>query len=243
MGTCESLFNSEKEKARPVVKKEKNNNVGANLFCAPVNSSANNDNIYVDASMSQMTMTMDNSHYHEPQKPQVYQYINKYKTNGLQKSVAKASLVELGNQGNSLMYSNIKNNSRANQTSMFTSSRIDDTGYESSYDGVEMIIDGKMDEELVKKSSDKNTINNYNEFIKKKEDDNNNNTNNKKVMDYYTKNYNNKNLEKNVDKIVDNGDELSGIPSMNANQVKKKVKSNNNTNSNIQKYIQLMGKY
>lgn len=237
MGTCESLFNSEKEKARPVVKKEKNNNVGANLFCAPVNSSSNNDNIYVDASMSQMTMTMDNSHYHEPQKPQVYQYINKYKTNGLQKSVAKASLVELGNQGNSLMYSNIKNNSKANQTSMFTSSRIDDTGYESSYDGFEMIIDGKMDEDLVKNSSDKNTINNYNEFIKKKEDNNNN----KKVMDYYHKTFINNNKNNNETDSKD-GDDLSGIPTPGVNQLKK-MNNNMNINDNMQKYIQSMGKF
>ena len=241
MGVCESFLNPDKEKNKKNEKLEQNN-IGKNLYCAPIDSSTNNDNIYVNSnSVSQMTIDM--SHYQEPKKPAVYQYINQYKTNGLQKSVVKASLVELGGNGNSLMFSNIKN-SKANQTinSIYTS-KYDDTGYESSYDGVEMIIDGKMDEELVKKSSDKNTINNYNEFIKKKEDDNNNNTNNKKVMDYYTKNYNNKNLEKNVDKNVDNGDELSGIPSMNANQVKKKVKSNNNTNSNIQKYIQLMGKY
>ena len=41
----------------------------------------------------------------------------------------------------------------------------DDTGNESSYEGIEMIIDGKMDEDMIKKSTDQNTINNYNEFI------------------------------------------------------------------------------
>ena len=236
MGTCDSLFNTEKEKARPAVQKEQNNNVGKNLFCAPVNSSANNDNIYVDPSISQITMTNDNSHYYEPQKPQVYQYINKYKSNGLQKSVAKASLVELGNQGNSLMYSNIKNNSRANQTSIFTSSRIDDTGYESSYDGFEMIVDGKMDEDLVKNSSDKNTINNYNEFIKKNEDNNN-----KKVMDYYHKTFINNNKTNNEIESKD-GDDLSGIPISGVNQLKNK-NNNMNINENMKKYIQSMGKF
>ena len=243
MGTCESFFNPDKDKVKLNKQNEKNdqNNIGKNLFCAPIDSSMNKDNIYVNSnSVSQMTMDM--SHYQEPKKPAIYQYINQYKTNGLQKSVVKASLVELGGNSNSLMFSNIKN-SKANQTinSIYTS-KCDDTGYESSYDGVEMIIDGKIDEELVRKSSDKNTINNYNEFIKKKEDDNNN-TNNKKVMDYYTKSYLNKNPDHNLNKILDIGYELSGIPSMNVSQKKKKVKNNNNFNPTMEKYIQLMGKY
>ena len=43
-----------------------------------------------------------------------------------------------------------------------------------------------MDEELVKNSCDKNTINNYNEFIGKK-DSNSLKNNNNKIMDYYHK--------------------------------------------------------
>ena len=160
----------------------------------------------------------------------------RFTSNGLQKSVAKASLVELGNQGNSLMYSNIKNNSRANQTSIFTSSRIDDTGYESSYDGFEMIVDGKMDEDLVKNSSDKNTINNYNEFIKKNEDNKN-----KKVMDYYHKTFINNNKTNNEIESKD-GDDLSGIPISGVNQLKNK-NNNMNINENMKKYIQSMGKF
>ena len=135
MGTCESLFNNpERQKNNKISKEDpKLKNKGSNLFCAPIDSSINKNNLYSNNnSISQNTITMDMSQYPETQKPPIYQYINKYKSNGLQKSVAKASLVELGNQGNSLMYSNIKNNSRANQTSIFTSSRIDDTGYESS---------------------------------------------------------------------------------------------------------------
>ena len=38
----------------------------------------------------------------------------------------------------------------------------------SSYDGIEMIQDGKVDIDMVKKSTDKTTMNNYNEFIGKK---------------------------------------------------------------------------
>ena len=192
MGVCESAFNSDKEN-----EKNKNSNKkttkGSNFFSAPINSSPNNDNVYVnDNSMSQ-TMTIDMSHYQSQKPPTMYQYINNYKSNGLQKSVAKASLVELGKGNNSLLLSNIQN-SGANPNSMY-SSKVEETGYESSYDGIEMIADGKMYEDLVKKSSDKNTINNYNEFIKKK--DENNNTKNNKIMEYYHKNSSNSNKKTN----------------------------------------------
>ena len=226
MGICETIYDKEKDKDKNNKTRQKEpkklNNKGSNLFCAPINSSTTNDNIYVEPSMSQMTMTMDNSHYIEPKRPpQIYQYINRYKTNGLQKSVAKASLVELGGQANSLMVSNIKN-SRMNQTSIYTS-RIDETGYESSYDGVEMIVDGKMDEDLVKQSTDKNTLNNYNEFIKKKEDNNNNKHNN-------------------IDESKD-GDDLSGIPPVSYNNKLNKKNSNKDTKDKMQKYLESMGKY
>ena len=242
MGACETFLNPKKDKQKANKQNEQfPKNKGSNLFCAPIDSATNNDNIYVNSkSMSQMTM--DISHY-QAQKPAIYKYINQYKTNGLQKSVAKASLVELGN-GNSLMLSNMKN-SKANQTinSIYTS-KYDETGYESSYDGFEMIIDGKMDEELVKKSSDKNTINNYNEFIKKKEDDINN-LNNKKIVDYYKKNKNiNKFPEDNLDSIDINkdGDELSRIPSADISLIKK-TNSNKNMKSKMKNYINSIGKY
>ena len=186
--------------------------------------------------MSQ-TMTMDMSHYKEYQKPQIYKYVNKYKTTGLQKSIVKGSLVELEGQGNSLLNSNIKN-SNVNPNSLY-SSKIDDTGYDSSYEGFEeMIIDGKMDEDLVQKSNDKNTINNYNEFIKKKDD--NNEAKKNIVLDYYNKSSSgsNKKLEKMEENNEENknGDDLSIIPS-GSNEQKK------NRGNNIQKYILSMGKF
>ena len=245
MGTCESLFLSNREKSKYKNPYEYNNqanlkNIGPNFYCAPIDSSPNNDNIYVnDVSMSQTTMTMDMSQYNDYQKPQIYQYINKYKTNGLQNSVVKASLVELGNQGNSLVYSNIKNSKINSQTNSLYTSKCDDTGYDSSYDGFEMIIDGKMDEELVQKSTDKNTINNYNEFIKKKDNNNNNNnTKNPKIMDYYKKNLNNNNTNNNINKNLDiileeknkEEDELSRIPS---SEDLQKLKINGNINKNV----------
>ena len=210
MGTCDSLFNRSKSFPANIKNGEpKIKNKGSNLYCAPIDASSNNDNIYVNNNslMSQTTMTQDMSHY-QAQRPQVYQYVNKYKSNGLQKSIAKASLVELGAQGNSLMLSNIKN-SGAKQMNSFYTSKYEDTGNESSYEGFEMIIDGKMDEDLVKKSTDKNTINNYNEFIKKKEDNENIKP---KILEYYHKsssNINKKNMKKNGANEVE--DELSRI--------------------------------
>ena len=212
MGICESGLNkNEKRKQKNKITSKRNNkhNFGSNLFSAPINSSANNDNVYVNNSVSQMTMTMDMSQYHENKKPPIYQYRNKYRTNGLQKSIDKASLVKLG-QNNS-MNSIIKNN-EANVNSIY-SSKMEDTVNESSLAYEEMIIDGRMDEDLVKKSTDKNTINNYNEFIKKKEDNENNKP---KILEYYHKNsskVNNNDMKKNGENGIE--DELSRIPNGN----------------------------
>ena len=183
MGACDSLFKENKTgiiSREDIVKRPKN--AGPQLFSAPINNSTTNNDINQTTS-SQMTMEVS-QHYDLPKRPQVYQYTNKYNNNGLQRTLVKASLREFG-QGNSLMVSGIKG-SRANQTNSLYTSRVDDTGYDSSYSQCEMIVDGKMNEELVKNSSDKNTLNNYNEFIGKK-DSNSLKNNNNKIMDYYHK--------------------------------------------------------
>jgi hypothetical protein len=247
MGTCDSVLNRfNKDIDKPKTKNLNGNgnlkNKGSNLFCAPIDSSLNQDNNYISSNnISQMTLTQDMSHYQEYQKPPIYKYVNKYKSNGLQRSIAKASLVELGGQGNSLVCSNIKN-SGINQLNSLYTSRNDDTGYESSYDGVEMIIDGKMDEELVQKSSDKNTINNYNEFIKKKEDNKDNGVNGKTIMDYYKKGKKNKGLEV-INEENKDGDDLSRISSGETKKFKNTNGKKNNINSGVMKYVESMGKY
>ena len=257
MGTCDSLFNkSNRDIGKPNNIHHNGNailkNKGSNLFCAPIDSSLNQDNNYISSNnISQMTMTQDMSHYQEYQKPPVYKYVNMYKSNGLQRSIAKASLIELGGQGNSLVCSNIRN-SGINQLNSIYTSRNDDTGYESSYEGVEMIIDGKMDEELVQKSSDKNTINNYNEFIKKKEDNKDNGVNGNTVLDYYKKGNNNKSNNKNNNKnkaleVINeenkDGDDLSRISSGETKKFKNTNGKKNNINSGVMKYVESMGKY
>jgi hypothetical protein len=220
MGVCDSAFNNDKENQKNNYYNRQPAQKGSNFFAAPIDS-PDNDNIYVnDNSMSQ-TMTIDMSHYQSQKPPIMYQYINNYKTNGLQRSVAKASLVELG-KGNSLLNSNLQN-SGVNPNSIY-SSKIEETGYESSYDGIEMIIDGKMDEDLVQKSTDINTINNYNEFIKKKDDSNGTKNN---FMDYYHKVSSNSNKKSNnsngnLKGNKEEEDTLSGIPLGNNKNTKNK---------------------
>lgn len=214
MGTCESLFKDNKTKVIPredMVNRP--NNAGKNFFAAPINNSTTND--INQTTLSQMTMDVS-QHFEPPKKPQFYQYINKYKTNGLQRSIVKASLVEMKGQGNSLMFSGIKG-SRTNQTNSLYTSRADDTGYDSSYDQCEMIVDGKMDVELVKKNCDKNTINNYNEFIGKKDSLK---INNNKIMDYCHKK---KELNIIQEDNKDQKSDLSIIPSTPQKKDNKKI--------------------
>ena len=210
MGACESLLNTEKDKIR-IKGQSKQTNKGPNLFSAKLDSSQNSTIFF--SSYSKSTISNDNN-YQDQQKPQLYTYINKYKTNGFQRSIAKASLAELSHQENSLMNSNRKNLG-LNQTNSMYTSIYDDTGNESSYEGIEMIIDGKMDEDMIKKSTDQNTINNYNEFILEK--DNKNNLKNKKRMDYYSKaSMSHKNIEAILEDNKDQ-DEMSEIAIAGAN--------------------------
>ena len=183
------------------------NNKGRNYFSAPMSSSINDERTLNTNNISQMTMTMDKSYNIDLKKPTMYQYSNAYKVNNsFQKSIIKASLREIGGQNNSLMLSNFQN--QTIPANSIYSSKYDDTKNESSFEVMEYIIDGKMDENMVKQSKDQNIINNYNEFITKKE--NNNNLNNKKIMDYYYKYNNNKN-EDIILKEEKEIDEMSGI--------------------------------
>ena len=182
MGIYESLYELEKEKSNF----NKENKKNSNYYCAPVTSYDNGSNIFMN-NLSQTATNIDLSHYNETPKPQIYQYINKYKNNGLQNTLVKTSLVEFKEKNNS--FSNL-NNSNINNINSICSSKSELTT--TSFEGFEEIIsDGKIDEELIKKSGDKNTIYNFNEFIRKKEDVNKSKQN--KIMDYYYKNGLNKN--------------------------------------------------
>jgi len=93
MGACDSIFNDKKK----IIPKEDadnrpKNDVG-NLNPASINNTTTNNGIN-QTNLSQMTMEVS-QHYEPPSRPVVYKYVNEYETNGLQRSVAKASLREL----------------------------------------------------------------------------------------------------------------------------------------------------
>ena len=162
MGNCDSTLKYNTQKKKVI-----NKNSGGPRFRAPVNENTKNDFTCNGNSISQMTIDISkNNNIINNKKPNIYKYTNSYNTNGNQ---------------NSLMYNKTKK-SYINQTanSIYTNN-FDETGNASSYDGVEMIADGKIDEDKVVKSKDQTTINNYNEFIRKKNSD----LPKMKVIDYY----------------------------------------------------------
>ena len=162
MGNCDSTLKYNTQKKKVI-----NKNSGGPRFRAPVNENTKNDFTCNGNSISQMTIDISkNNNIINNKKPNIYKYTKSYNTNGNQ---------------NSLMYNKTKK-SYINQTanSIYTNN-FDETGNASSYDGVEMIADGKIDEDKVVKSKDQTTINNYNEFIRKKNSD----LPKMKVIDYY----------------------------------------------------------
>ena len=171
MGICESF--------------EKN--VGSQRFRAPVSNS--NNHTKFGSGISQRTLdvsqTKDNNLLYN-KKPKVYKYINEYNN---QRSLVNGTLVELG-QGNSLMNNKIKN-SFLNGTYNSIYTNIDETGNMSSFEAIEMIQDGRVDLDMVKKSTDKSTINIYNEFIGKKS----NNMPKNDLINCYNKKKNNNKIE------------------------------------------------
>ena len=84
-------------------------------------------------------------------------------------------------QGNSLINNKIENNNTMATNSIY--SIIDETANESSI-GFEIIFDGKIDEDMVQKSTDKSTVDNYIEFVGKKGKINSQ----KNKIDIYSKN-------------------------------------------------------
>ena len=202
MGSCESILNGSKKK------KDTQTNIGTPGFNAPINT---NNQTNFGNTMSQMTLDITQTRDRElfvNKKPKMYKYINKYKTKDTQNSLINGTLVEL-EQGNSIYHNQIKPNLNGTYNSIYTNN-IDETGNMSSYDGIEMIQDGKVDIDMVKKSTDKTTMNNYNEFIGKK----NNNSQKNNLINCYNK-------KKITNKIIDNKDKessISGIPSRNLNK-------------------------
>ena len=162
MGACESNKSN-----RKMLKKT---NRGKQPYCAPVKDYLKNNNVSNLGNTANTLSTIDlmsNNDFYKSNPSNLYKYKGTYYNKGEQVSLMTGSLHEL--QGNSLngptKYSkskNIINNSLQNTC-------IDETDKESSSDVMEIIFDGKMDENMIQKSTDQTTINSYNEFIGKKE--------------------------------------------------------------------------
>lgn len=209
MGICQSYNENDK--------KNKKSNRGKQPYCAPVKELYFNDNNSTGNlettinTISQIDLMSYNEFNRKPS--QLYKYSGHYYKKGEQISLMTISLNELQGNSNSLNNKNSQIYIQKNNNSIYNASRIDETDNESySDDVIEFINDGKMDENMVKKSTDKSTIDNYNLYIGKNEKILNNNKidiyNNKKCV----KNNNDNSFKKNDDnKDVDSI--ISGIPS------------------------------
>ena len=107
----------------------------------------------------------------------LYKYKSIYNKKGEHTTLVTGTLCDI--QENSLAYNRTKNSREI--------TKIDDTGNESS-NGIEIISDGKLDDDRVKQSQDKSTIDNYIEYI----NNNDKNLSNSKI-DVYNKKQNMKN--------------------------------------------------
>ena len=176
MGTCEST-NEKKGKAN--IRKNK----GKQLFSAPIKSKNNDNNMTSNLTSTMNTISiLDNKNlkYKNKNRPSLlYKYRGTYCKKGEQISIMTATLQDL--QGNSLINNKIENNNTMATNSIY--SIIDETANESSI-GFEIIFDGKIDEDMVQKSTDKSTVDNYIEFVGKKGKINSQ----KNKIDIYSKN-------------------------------------------------------
>lgn len=208
MGICESFNENDK--------KNKKSNRGKQPYCAPVKDFDNNSTANLETTVntaSQIDLMSQNEFNKKPS--QLYKYSGHYYKKGEQISLMTISLHEM--QGNSNSLNNKTKNSQIyiqkNNNSIYNTSCIDENDNESySDDVIEIINDGKMDENMVKKSTDKTTIDNYNLYIGKHEQILKNN----KIDIYNNKKSVKKNNDNSFKKNDDNKDVdsiISGIPS------------------------------
>ena len=155
MGTCESLIKTEK-KTSNIKKKD---NLGTPYYAAPIGK--NN----ITSGPSNLTYsTMFSSRDLSYNRPKMVKYCPKYADRS-QRSLVKASLVELGQ--NSIMGNN-KGNSTVNLTlnnSIYCDEIIREQNENAEDSEVEVIYEGKVDENIINKANEKNILDNYNYYI------------------------------------------------------------------------------
>lgn len=166
MGICEST--------KKIRRRNKlSHNKGKQPYSAPIKDYINKNNDTTNLGNTFNTISqndlMSNNDLYKRKPSKLYKYNSIYRKKGEQLSLMTMSLHEM--QGNSLnaqsKYS--RNRNTKNNNSLYNSTCIDETENESSNEVIEIIYDGKMDENMIQKSTDKTTINSYNEFIGKKE--------------------------------------------------------------------------
>ena len=148
MGLCESNQGPEGNRNK--------SNKGRQLFNAPIRSN-------IACIKKNMMNSQSQIDFRQAKFPKTYKYKGTYNKKGEYTTLISATL-EM--QGNSLM----KNRSKDSREI----TRIDETEDidETSGNGVEYITDGKMNKEKVIQSNDKNTIDNYIEYVDNTDDKN-----------------------------------------------------------------------
>jgi len=158
MGICDS---SNDQKGKKNIPKNK----GKQLFSAPIKSKNNDNKMTSDLTTTISLLDIKSQNNVNKNRPSLlYKYRGTYCKKGEQTSIMTATLQDL--QGNSLINNKTENKNTMSANSIY--SFIDETGNESR-NGFEIILDGKVNEDMVQKSTDKSTIDNYIEYVINKE--------------------------------------------------------------------------
>lgn len=218
MGACESINSQNK-------KNNKRSNIGKQPYSAPIKNNYDNDDNTTNLgttinTISQIDDLTYNNEFNRRGPSGLYKYNGTYYKKGEQISLMTVSLHQL--QENSLLNNRSRTNRSINNNSIYNTC-IDETENESSSNDVlEIIYDGKMDENMVHKSTDKTTMENYNEFIGKKDKSLKNN----KIDIYNRRKCVKEDINKENNKICENDDNkdgesnTSGISSNSFNNIK-----------------------
>ena len=182
MGACDST-NAKNQKIN--IRKNK----GRQPFSAPMSRTKNDNNLTSSLSttinaFSQLDLKKFNSG-NKNRPSLLYKYKGTYCKKGEQISIMTATLQDL--QGNSLLNNQTENNNTMATNSIYTF--IDEVEDESS-NGFEIISDGRVDKDMVQKSTDRGTIDSYLEYVENREK---NNSTNSRIYAYNNNKYSNNN--------------------------------------------------
>ena len=178
MGVCDSI-SSKHQKTN--IKKNK----GKQPFSPPINRKNNDNNMTSSLTTTMNTLSQLNikrfNNENKNRPSLLYKYKGTYCKKGEQMSIMTATLQDL--QGNSLLNNQTESINALAINSIYT--YIDEAEDESS-NGFEIISDGKVDEDMVQKSTDKSTIDSYLEYVENKEK---NKSKNSIIYAYKTRNF------------------------------------------------------